>query len=1225
MGISAKDRRQAAANYKAIPRTSEGKTTDISITDVISEGPIYGLVEGPASVYLDNRGMMDSGKGLHYSSKGSTRIQLTNGNSVATLINASADTLKRLRQTQDKIEYLIVRKGQGQINVTLSEIDEDSPGLMKATRTGGKNFVDSMVDSWKGYSSTEQKVPARLLGTSYTNNRSVEITIVKRISSTEAHIKIGDRDSSRMLSMPPGAYTIEVDALVDISEVTSVTGNQLSQGKLTQAFFRQERQKWYKPRGPNTVGSFRHKDWQTNSDLGKTGYDFFGPPFRDQISYSRAAKVGGTRWLRNFTIQDVSSIVKGYEKDHSHYIWFGYFRPPETGKYEFSLNSDDGAAMWIGHAASVSYEANKAAKGALRNRKNALIDNWGRHSPITKTGFINLTADQYYPIRIVHYNHEGPATIEFRHRKVGEDFSSSLSNFYYPNANDQNEKQYVDLDNLKLTSNWSGDSGTYEIDLGQGSPDEDFMVDYSKADIKGGSVGFRVGDLIQSRIPSVIGYGGQNVTVTPKMPVPLTIHSDYVTGDNIPDGVTGVGTTTIQGTASGAGLGLSPEQVENIDALRIAIQYPQGMYQTNDDGNIKHAVNVYNISAQFKNPGENQFETEVYLLAEDLVHKVNFSGDKGTKDSITFTFDIALERFAPFTDFKIHIKRKTVSDGKKGYHVAGEKWRQGLKGGLRPTSPANVGPCTAIINENLTYPYTSYAKVTYNTASFREMPKRLYHCKGMLVKVPSNYVTRDEAPDGIASYTRDSSGNITASYQDWDGSLRAEPVYTNNPAWIFYDIVTNNRYGLGTYMSGSDIDIYALYRIARYCDEMVETGGVDPYLEPRFTCNVYFTKQADAYKVLKDLCTSFRSMLYWFDSQIVPVLDHPKDPVYNFSKANVVDGNFSYEGTGSKTRANQVLVSWNNPLNEYKLEGLLCEDKLNIIDTGKVILEKAHAVGCTSESQAKRYGKWKLWTALNQTEVITFETAMAARFLVPGDIVSVQDSDRARVRYSGRVSSTGTRNSNTIPLDSPVTLKSGHTYRLSVLLVTPGAFLVEESASINTTEGGNPVDFKAGDLITHAWFYDGSAWNREAIDTEAKATNARANTTTPNALHLSWSPHTRVETKQVSSSLIGTTVSSITVDGTFSGTADAETIWVLEEFDADSVATEESAVHYKILTIEEKENSIFNISAARHYNEKFESVDSVDYNLQVEAFPVDDLPQEFNIPSIQALALTLSE
>ena len=1223
MGISAKDRRVASQDNKAIKaQRSAGKTTDIAITDIISEGPIYGLVEGPASVFLDSRGMMDAGKGLHYSSKGSTRLQVTNGQSKAGLLNASPETLKRLRKTEDKIEFLNVRGGQGQITVSLTDLGADHPGLMKATKTGGVNFATSMVDTWKGYSGQEVKVSARILGTSYTNNRSIEITIIKRISNTVAHIKIGDRDSSRMLSMPEGNYTIEVDALVDIEEVTSVEANQISQGKLTQATFREERLKRYYNRGTGKT-TYNHKDWKTNSDAGATGYDLMGPPFQFHESTSGRGK---TKWRRKFTVSDVSSIVKGYERDHSHYIWFGYFRPPESGKYEFSLNSDDGAAMWIGNAASVDYNTNSKSNNSLRNLKTALINNWGRHQPKTVTATKQLTGGEYYPIRIVHYNHEGPATIEFRHRKVGESFTTSLSNFYYPNSNAADQKTFVDMENIELSAAWPHATGTYEIDLGQGDPDEDFLVDYSKADIKGGSVGFRVGDLFQSRIPSIEGYGGQNITVTPKMPVPLDIHSDYVTGDNIPDGVTGVGTTTITGTASNGGLSLSPEQIENLDALRISIQYNQGMYQTNDDGKIKHAVNAYRISAQFKNPGETQFETEEYLLCEDLVQKVNYAGDKGTKDSITFEFDILMERFQPFIDFKIHIKRKTVSDGKKGYHVAGSKWKQGLKGGLRPTSPANIGPVTAIIGDNLTYPYTAYAKITYNTASFREMPKRLYHCKGMLVKVPSNYVTRDEAADGVASYTRDSSGNISASYQDWDGSFRNESVYTNNPAWIFYDIITNNRYGLGSYMDASDIDIYSLYRISRYCDEMVETGRDIPEKEPRFTCNAYFTKQADAYKVLKDLCTSFRSMLYWFDSQIVPVLDHPKDPVYNFSKANVVEGNFSYEGTGSKTRANQVLVSWNNPLNDYKLEGLLCEDKLNIIDTGKVILEKAHAVGCTSESQAKRYGKWKLWTALNQTEVVTFETAMAARFLVPGDIISIQDSDRARVRYSGRISNTGVTNSNTIALDHPVTLKANHSYRVSVLLVSPGAFLIENSADVNTTTNGNPISYVAGDLVTHAWFYDETAqeWNREVIDTEAKATNARANTTTLNALHLSWAPHTRVETKDVSTA-VDQTVTSIGISGSFSAAPDAESIWVLEEFDSDSIATEESAVHYKILTIEEKEGSIFNISAAKHFNEKFDAVDELDYTLQVDAYPADQLPEQPTIPQIQALALSLTE
>ena len=132
----------------------------------------------------------------------------------------------------------------------------------------------------------------------------------------------------------------------------------------------------------------------------------------------------------------------------------------------------------------------------------------------------------------------------------------------------------------------------------------------------------------------------------------------------------------------------------------------------------------------------------------------------------------------------------------------------------------------------------------------------------------------------------------------------------------------------------------------------MEKGGV----EPRFTANLYLQKAVDVYKVIKDMATIFRGMLYWMDGQITPVIDEPKVPIYNFNRSNVVDGNFNYEFTGAQTRVNQVVVKWNNPNNEFKLEPLFVEDRDNIVKTGKVVKSESVAFGCTSEGQAIRYG-----------------------------------------------------------------------------------------------------------------------------------------------------------------------------------------------------------------------------------------------------------------------------
>ena len=141
-----------------------------------------------------------------------------------------------------------------------------------------------------------------------------------------------------------------------------------------------------------------------------------------------------------------------------------------------------------------------------------------------------------------------------------------------------------------------------------------------------------------------------------------------------------------------------------------------------------------------------------------------------------------------------------------------------------------------------------------------------------------------------------------------------------------------------------------LYRIARYCDELVPDGKGGE--EPRFTANLYLTKRADAYKVIKDIATIFRGMVYYFDGQVSPVIDAPSGPVYTFTKANVLEGQFSYEGTGSKTRINQVIVTWTNPEASYKAEPLIVEDRKNIADTGQIISQSAVAMG---ESQKVRH------------------------------------------------------------------------------------------------------------------------------------------------------------------------------------------------------------------------------------------------------------------------------
>ena len=529
---------------------------------------------------------------------------------------------------------------------------------------------------------------------------------------------------------------------------------------------------------------------------------------------------------------------------------------------------------------------------------------------------------------------------------------------------------------VTLKDNWPHPSGTHKIEnLGLfAAKDLNHKNQSVGSKIPSTQVQFLTGHLTQPPLSGSGGHGSSAVTVN--IGQQFEQSSGYGDGTQAPK--------TLQG---GGNLGLSSSQLMEVDTLIFRINYGSGFYARNGDGDDKTTYIRYKIAAQVKENGV----WSALFGHKTVVHKGMY------KNARVFEHEIDLDKLRPFEDFKIVVSRMD-SDDDDGYSAEGKRSEDWTN-----VTAAQIATVTLVTKDILNYPLTAMGKVSFNTKRHQKMPKRSYHAKGLLISVPSNYVTRDEASDGVASYNRDPDTElITSTYQDWDGSFRSEKVYTNNPAWIFYDILTNNRYGLGDFINSLDVDKYALYRLGRYCDELVSDGKGG--LEPRYTLNVYLTKAVDSYKVLKDLATNFIGMLYFIDGKVTPIPDAPSYPVANFTKANVIDGKFEYEGTGSKTRPNQAVVYWNNPRNDYKIEPLLVEDRQNISETGTTITQEVTAMGCTSEAQASRYGKWKLWTAANQQELVTFSTGINGAFVTPGDIVNIQDGDRTSVRYGGFVS-----------------------------------------------------------------------------------------------------------------------------------------------------------------------------------------------------------------------------
>ena len=324
-----------------------------------------------------------------------------------------------------------------------------------------------------------------------------------------------------------------------------------------------------------------------------------------------------------------------------------------------------------------------------------------------------------------------------------------------------------------------------------------------------------------------------------------------------------------------------------------------------------------------------------------------------------------------------------------------------------------------IVDQSFRYPNTSLFGLKIGAENFSAVPKVAIDMLGVKIKIPTNYDPIARSYSGI-----------------WNGVFKTE--YSNNPAWIFYDLLTNSRYGCGQFISESQVDRYSLYSIAQYCDELVPDGKGGT--EPRLTFNAYVTDRGEAYDVLNSLAAAFRGMLYFAEGSVVAIQDRPKGISKIFSPANVLQevddsGNvttppFQYEGTARKARKTVALVSWNDPDDSYKSKIEYVEDAPGMLRYGYHETE-VRAFGTTSQGQAQRVGRWILITNQLETETVTFKTGTEGFFVLPGEIIGIADPAKGGKRYGGRVVSATV---SEIILDQEFTITAGKSYSLSTML-----------------------------------------------------------------------------------------------------------------------------------------------------------------------------------------------
>ena len=263
----------------------------------------------------------------------------------------------------------------------------------------------------------------------------------------------------------------------------------------------------------------------------------------------------------------------------------------------------------------------------------------------------------------------------------------------------------------------------------------------------------------------------------------------------------------------------------------------------------------------------------------------------------------------------------------------------------------------------------------------------------------------------------------------WDGTL-VTGVWTDNPAWIYYDILTNPKHGLGDYIQAGYVDKWSLYKISQYCDALVDDGAGG--LEPRFTCNVVIKQPQDAYTVLLNLASTFRGMLYYTNGGIHASQNQDEPPVYAFNNANVVDGVFSYSDTARDARATVAKVKWVDPYNGYRENVEYIEDVDGIARYGYQEKEMT-AFACMSKGQAYRLGSWTLQTERLLTETVTFQTSLEGVAVRPGDNFAVYDNFRNNRAQAGRITSFSPGRS-LVYLDRSVAIEPDQVYSLSCIV-----------------------------------------------------------------------------------------------------------------------------------------------------------------------------------------------
>ncbi|WP_336196252.1 phage tail protein [Enterobacter hormaechei] len=366
--------------------------------------------------------------------------------------------------------------------------------------------------------------------------------------------------------------------------------------------------------------------------------------------------------------------------------------------------------------------------------------------------------------------------------------------------------------------------------------------------------------------------------------------------------------------------------------------------------------------------------------------------------SVNYAIDLQTDGGTWLTVLNTSVTGKTTSGYERSHRIdlpqAGSTWTIRLRKITADANSAKIGDTmtlqsfTEVIDAKLRYPNTALLYIEFDSSQFNgDIPQISCEPRGRVIRVPDTYDPETRAYSGT-----------------WTGAFKW--AWTDNPAWIFYDLVVSDRFGLGHRLTAANIDKWTLYQVAQYCDQMVPDGKGGDGTEPRYTCNVYIQDRNDAYTVLRDFAAIFRGMTYWGGDQIVALADMPRDVDYSYTLANIV-GKPRYSSSTTKTRYTTALVSWSDPGNAYADAMEPVFEQALVARYGFNQLEMT-AIGCTRQSEANRKGRWGILTN-NKDRVVSFDVGLDGNIPQPGYIIAVADELLSGKVMGGRISAVNGR------------------------------------------------------------------------------------------------------------------------------------------------------------------------------------------------------------------------